>query len=554
MIIALSNIFRFVILTALAGLAAGQPPSIGSCSVFPADNIWNTRIDQLPVHPSSSTWVNTIGTSAHLHPDFGSGLYNGEPIGIPYVTVPGTQTKYPASFTDQSESDPGPYAIPLNAPIEGGSSSTGDRHAISVDTDNCILYEIYDAYPRTASWTGGSGAIFNLLSNALRPSTWTSADAAGLPIFPGLVKYEEIAAGQIRHAIRFTVPQTQDTFVWPARHEASSLTSGIYPPMGARFRLKASFDISSFSAINQIILTALKQYGMMLADNGSSWYISGAPDARWSNDDLHVLNTIAGSNFEAVDVSHLMVDPNSGEALGSSVSVGVAPATANVRVNAKQQFSATVTGSSNPAVTWEVNGVIGGNSAVGFIDSISGQYTAPAIVPSPATVTVHAVSQAVPSAVGSASVTVTGLASVVPAPRSVTPKQGSGFNQTFGFAFSDADGASDIVSAQIDIDSNLATSSACYVNFVRASNAIYLANDAGVWQGPATIGSAKNLENSQCTVHAVSSSALASGNTLTLNLALSFKTGFRGTKNVYVEAENAGHNSGWMELGTWFVP
>jgi hypothetical protein len=548
------NLARFAIWTSLAGLAAGQPPTIGNCPVFPADNIWNTRIDQLPVHPSSSTWVNTIGTSAHLHPDFGSGLYNGEPIGIPYVTVPGTQTKYPASFTYQSESDPGPYAIPLNAPIEGGSSSTGDRHVISVDTGNCILYEIYDAFPQTASWTGGSGAIFNLLSDALRPSTWTSADAAGLPIFPGLVRYDEIAAGQIRHAIRFTVPQTQDTFVWPARHEASSLTSANYPPMGARFRLKASFDISSFSATNQIILTALKLYGMMLADNGSSWYISGAPDSRWSNDDLHVLNTIAGSNFEAVDVSHLMVDPNSGEALQSSVSVSVTPATSNVQVNGKQQFSATVTGSSNQTVTWEVNGVVGGNSAVGFIDSISGNYTAPALVPSPAMVTVHAVSQAVPSAVGSASVTVTGLASVVPAPRSVTPKQGSGFHQTFAFVFSDADGASDIESAQIDIDSKLETSSACYLNFVRASNSIYLANDAGAWQGPVTLGGAKNLENSQCKLHAASSAALASGNTLTLNLALSFKTAFRGTKSVYAEAENATHNSGWMQLGTWFVP
>ena len=168
------------------GPAAAQAPSIGNCTVLPADNIWNTRIDQLPVHPSSSTWVNTIGPSAHLHPDFGSGTYDGEPIGIPYIGVPGTQTKYPASFTYQSESDPGPYAIPLNAPIEGGSASSGDRHVISIDTDNCILYEIYAAYPQAASWQGGSGAIFNLLSDALRPATWTSADAAGLPIFPGL--------------------------------------------------------------------------------------------------------------------------------------------------------------------------------------------------------------------------------------------------------------------------------------------------------------------------------------------------------------------------------
>lgn len=394
-------------LFSLTFLADGQAPTIGNCTVLPADNIWNTRIDQLPVHPSSSTWVNTIGASSPLHPDFGSGLYNGAPMGIPYVTVPGTQTKYPATFTYQSESDPGPYAIPLNAPIEGGSSSTGDRHVIAVDTDNCILYEIYAAYPQAASWQGGSGAIFNLLSDELRPASWTSADAAGLPIFPGLVRYDEIVAGEIRHAIRFTVPQTQKAYVWPARHYASSLTGSQYPPMGARFRLKASFNISSFSATNQIILKALQTYGMMLADNGSSWFISGATDSRWNNDDLHVLTTIDGSNFEAVDVSPLMVDPNSGQALQTSVSVGVKPTVASVLVDGKQQFIATVTGNASQSVTWDVNGTVGGNSAVGFIDSISGLYTAPAIVPAPATVTIHATSTAVQSAVGSASVTIT---------------------------------------------------------------------------------------------------------------------------------------------------
>jgi len=406
-------------LLAIAALANAQAPTIGNCTVLPADDIWNTRIDQLPVHPSSSTWVNTIGPSSPLHPDFGSGTYNGEPIGIPYVTVPGTQTKYPATFTYQSESDPGPYAVPLNAPIEGGSASTGDRHVIAVDTDNCILYEIYDGYPQTASWQGGSGAIFNLLSDALRPATWTSADAAGLPIFPGLVKYDEIVAGEIRHAIRFTVPKTQKAYVWPARHEASSLTGAQYPPMGARFRLKASFDISHFSATNQIILKALQRYGMMLADNGSSWFISGAPDSRWNNDDLHALTTIAGSNFEAVDVSPLMVDPNSGQALQTSVSVGVNPPSASVVADAKQQFTATVTGNASQSVTWDVNGTIGGNSTAGFIDSISGLYTAPSAVPSPATVTVHATSNAVPAAAGSASVTITN-ASPPPTPVSVT--------------------------------------------------------------------------------------------------------------------------------------
>lgn len=310
---------RFSLATALllqgAFLAHSQTPTVGNCTVFPADNIWNTPINQLPVSSNSAAWVNTIGINSPAHPDFGSGLYDGEPIGIPFVTVPGTQTKYPATFQYASESDPGPYAIPLNAPIEGGSQSTGDRHAIAIDTDNCILYELYAAYPQTASWQAGSGAIFNLLSDALRPATWTSADAAGLPIFPGLVRYDEIAAGAIRHAIRFTAPQTQEAYVWPARHQASNLTGSQYPPMGARFRLKSSFDISSFSATNQIILLALQTYGMMLADNGSSWYLSGAPDSRWDNDDLHNLDQLTGADFEAVDVSALMVDPNSGQAL-----------------------------------------------------------------------------------------------------------------------------------------------------------------------------------------------------------------------------------------------
>jgi hypothetical protein len=313
---------------ALAGLAVAQPPTIGNCPVFPADNIWNTRIDRLPVSPNSSTWVNTIGTSAHLHPDFGSGLYHGEPSGIPYITVAGKQTKFPATFSSPGNIDPGPYAIPLDAPIEGGSSSAGDRHVISVETDNCIVYEIYDAFPQTAGWQGGSGAIFNLLSDALRPAPGTSADAAGLPIFPGLVKYAEIRAGKINHAIRFTAPQTQDLYVWPARHGASTFTNTICPPMGARFRLKASFDISSFSTTNQVILTGLKLYGMMLADNGSSWYISGAPDPGWNNDDLHVLNTIDGSNFEAADVAPLMMNPNSGQVLKVSVTSLAAKAAA----------------------------------------------------------------------------------------------------------------------------------------------------------------------------------------------------------------------------------
>jgi hypothetical protein len=362
------------IFVALAGIASA------ACPVFPADNIWNTPVDQLPVAANSATYVNTIGAGTGVHADFGSGLWAGAPIGIPFVTVPGTQTQYPATFQYADESDPGPYAVPLNAPIEGGSQSTGDRHAIAVDTDNCILYELYSAFPQTASWSAGSGAIFNLSSDNLRPSTWTSADAAGLPIYPGLARYDEIAAGAINHALRFTVPQTQNTFVWPARHQASSLSGPQYPPMGVRFRLRASFDISTYSPVNQIILTALKKYGMMIADNGSSWYISGAPDSRWDNNDLHNLGNVKGSDFEVVDVSGLMISPNSGQALQTGVSVTVTPVNVTLLVNATQQFSATVQGSTNQAVVWSVNGIPGGNSTVGTIDA-NGLYTAPSTVP-----------------------------------------------------------------------------------------------------------------------------------------------------------------------------
>ncbi len=353
---ALSSMSALSLMLFACSAAFGQSPTVGSCRVLPADNIWNTPVDQLIVSALSSTWVTTIGSTKTVHADFGSGVYDGAPIGIPFVTVPGTQTKYPATFTYADESDPGPYAVPLTAPIEGGAQSTGDRHALAIDTDHCTLYELYAAYPQAAGWSAGAGAIFNLLSNALRPSGWTSTDAAGLPVFPGLLRYDEIAAGEIRHAIRFTVPQTQRAFVWPARHYASSLTGTQYPPMGARFRLRAGFDISGYSAANQVILRALKKYGMILADNGSAWYLSGAPDSRWNNDDLHNLGQIHGSDFEAVDVSSLMIDPNSGQAAQSTtVSVTVSPSSASVQTNATKQFTATVTNATTQTVDWSVN-------------------------------------------------------------------------------------------------------------------------------------------------------------------------------------------------------
>lgn len=302
---------------ALALLAAvvtpAQPPEIAGCPVFPPGNVWGARVDTLPLDARSADYVAAIGASLPMHPDFGSGIYDGGPIGIPFVVVPGSEPRLRATFLYDDESDPGPYAVPLDAPIEGGAAGNGDRHAIALDKDNCILYELYDARPQTdGSWRAGSGAIYDLRSNRLRPDGWTSADAAGLPILPGLVRYEEVAAGEIRHAIRFTVPQTRRAYVWPATHYASRLTDGRYPPMGQRFRLRANYDLSGFSRDAQVILQALKTYGMILADNGSSWYLSGAPDERWDNDRLHELSRVRGADFEAVDSSSQMVSRDSG--------------------------------------------------------------------------------------------------------------------------------------------------------------------------------------------------------------------------------------------------
>ena len=411
---------RISLLTVLALFVAasgrGQQMA-GSCPVLPADNIWNTPVDTLPVLSNSSSMIDTIGATTRVHADFGSGTWNGGPIGIPFITVPGTQTKYPATFYYPDESDPGPYAIPLTAPIEGGSTATGDRHAIAVDTDNCLLYELYDAHPQTSSWSAGSGAMFNLRSNALRPDTWTSADAAGLPIMPGLVTFEEVQSGEIRHAIRFTAPQSRHESVWPARHYASSLVGTQYPRMGERFRLKANFDVLSYPPDVQVILRAMKRYGIMLADNGSAWFISGKPDSRWNNDNLQMLGQVLGSNFEAVDATVLRIDPDSGAAVQNGVTVSVTPASATVRATRAQTLSAAVSGAPN-TVTWSVNGISGGNALVGTVDS-SGLYIAPSLVPTPSVVTVRATSTTTPAASGSASVTIIplpGISSVTPSP------------------------------------------------------------------------------------------------------------------------------------------
>lgn len=297
-----------------AGPEGGQPrPGLGPGASlegrrpFPDDSPWNTDVSGAPVDPQSSGLVAACG-GGNLHPDFGT-VWQGAPIGIPYVVVGEGQGRVPVSFGYADESDPGPYPIPPDAPIEGGDDASGDRHVLVLDRDAWVLYELFDARPVDggASWTAGSGAIFDLSSNALRPAGWTSADAAGLPILPGLVRYDEaVERGEIRHALRFTCPRTRRGYVPPARHWASSSTDPSLPPMGMRVRLRWDFDVTGYPAEVRVVLTALKRYGMFLADNGGPWYVSGAPDDRWDDDRLGSLKTVPGSAFEVVRMEGLV--------------------------------------------------------------------------------------------------------------------------------------------------------------------------------------------------------------------------------------------------------
>jgi hypothetical protein len=279
----------------------GDPPQLGGCAMFPADNPWNQRIDALAVRPESATWVANLGTARNLHPDFGG------PYGIPFLVVPSTQTRLPVNFTAYGdESDPGPYPIPLNAPIEGGSASDGDRHVLVLQSGTCKLFELGRAFPQATRWDADVGAVFDLASNSLRPEHWTSADAAGLPMLPGLIRYEDIADGALRHAVRFTAQCTQRGYIYPAVHQAGVANSNC-PPMGARFRLKATYDTSRFTGQTRIILDGLKLYGLIVADNGSNWFVGGAQDNRWNVADLEQLKSVPGSAFEVVATGPIRV-------------------------------------------------------------------------------------------------------------------------------------------------------------------------------------------------------------------------------------------------------
>ena len=293
----------------LTGATAAPSPKLAGCPVFPASNPWNQRVTGLPVAANSTTLIRSIGLDAAVHADFGSGLYDGSRIGIPYVVVHGSTTpKSRVTFDYASESDKGPYPIPAAVRIEGAPAhaNEGDRHALIVDRDSCKLYELYALRRQGGHWAAGSGAVWNLRSNALRPAGWTSADAAGLPILPGLARWDgDASTGRIDHALRFTVERTRRAYVYPARHYASSSTDPSLPPMGLRVRLKAGVNIAKLPPQARIVAQAMKTYGMILADNGSNWYVSGAPSPHWSNEQLHALGSLTGADFEVVDTSRL---------------------------------------------------------------------------------------------------------------------------------------------------------------------------------------------------------------------------------------------------------
>jgi hypothetical protein len=346
-----------------SGMSLGRGASLNGFIPFPADNAWNQDISGASVDPNSDALINFIGASTPMHPDFGAGLYGGSTIGIPYVVVSGSPFVNIHFTAYGSESDPGPMPVPHNAPIEGyPHPGNGDRHVLVLDRDNCWLYELYHSYPqKDGSWNADSAAVWDLLNDEQRPYTWTSADAAGLPVFAGLARYDEVAAGQIQHALRFTLQYSRQAFTPPASHWAPTSTNAWAAPMGMRLRLKASYDISSFPPQSQVILAALKQYGMIMADNGSSMYVSGDPDNRWSNDDLGSLKQVPASAFEVILMDPIYTPAN--------VPQGKAPAIASFTATPPTSHAGqpvvlnwSVTGASYFVVSPQV-GAVRGNTA-----------------------------------------------------------------------------------------------------------------------------------------------------------------------------------------------
>jgi len=374
-----------------AGMSLGQGASLNGFVPFPSTSLWNTDISTAQVDANSANIINFIGSAVTLHPDFGAGTFHNQTLGIPYQIVAGTQAKVPVTlgaFFD--ESDPGPEPVPANALIEGyPKPGNGDRHVLVLEKDGCWLYELYNASFKNGKWSADSTAIWDMTINEQRPYTWTSADAAGLPVFVGLARYDEVAAGVINHALRFTVPTSQKAFVLPATHWASTTTSTSAPPMGTRLRLKASFNISGFPTDDQVILTALKKYGMILADNGSAIFISGVPDDRWNNTNLNMLKTITASNFEVVQMGTIYTPAN-------------VPTGANPTISSFTANPTSVTAGSPVTLSWSTS-----NAEYNILDPQGGPVRGTSIVVTPTATTTYTLSSTNQFGRSTATVTVT---------------------------------------------------------------------------------------------------------------------------------------------------
>ena len=355
------------------GMAVGQLTTLNGFVPFSSSSLWNTDISTAPVDPNSANYINFIGSTVTLHPDFGSGTFHNQTIGIPYQVVAGNQAKVQVklnAFAD--ESDPGPKPIPSNALIEGyPKPGNGDRHVLVLEKDGCWLYELYNASLKGGAWSADAGTIWDMTIAEQRPYTWTSADAAGLPVFAGLVRYDEVAAGTINHALRFTVPTSQRAFVLPATHWASTTTDPNAPPMGLRLHLKSSFDISGFPADDQVILGALKRYGMILADNGSAIFISGAPDNRWNNTNLNLLKQITASNFEVVQTGTIYTSAN--------VPTGASPTISSFTANPM-----SISAGQPVTLSWSVS-----NTEYNIVDPQAGPIRGTSTVVSPSATTTY---------------------------------------------------------------------------------------------------------------------------------------------------------------------
>ncbi len=592
-----ANPFAKALLPCLVGLsislplcAQGTSPSINGCPMFPADHVFNTRVDSLPVHPNSDAYVAELGAGP-AHPDWGSDVPGGFPMNIVNGnSVPPATVNVNWPFT----SDPGPYPIPSNAAI----GATSDAHLIVLDVDNCLLYEAYDTFHNgDGSWTVDAISRFNLRSDALKPADWSSSNASGTAQLPLLVRYDEVAAGQINHAISMTGYPTGNSYVWPASHFASATSAA--PPMGTRFRLKASYDISGLTPQAKVVAQALKLYGAILTDNGASWHLQGVPDTRFNDIDLHSLTQIPGSAFEAVDESSLEISPTSGQVASSTAgnSISINPSSGS---GSTQTFTASFTSTNQSQEHFFFNSSLNGaNSCYLVYDRpsnvlyiIEDQGTNPHQGVTPGGTGTLSNSQcSVPASSASVSVsgnTVSLTATInflpsfagpkniyanisntsyvegswqqigtwtVTAPTGnsiiINPSSGSGSTQTFTASFTSTNQSQE----HFFFNSSLNGTNSCYLVYDRPSNLLYIIEDQGTNPHQAiTPGGSGTLSNSQCSVPASSASVSVAGNTVTVTATITFTPAFAGPKNIYANISNTSYIEGaWQQIGSWTV-